>query len=154
MRTVLAVLVSCALVAAAAAEPIDAGRIRVLDGDTIRIDGAKPDHRLVGFNAPETRRAKSDAERELGGKATARLRAIVRAGRLDYSEVPCSCRPGTAGTPRCNFGRKCGVLKANGEDVGAVLIREGLAVAFTCGLNGCPKMPAPWRSAAPVNLRD
>ena len=132
----------------AAAEPIDAGRIRVIDGDTIRIDGARPDHRLVGFNTPETRRAKSEAERELGGKATARLRAIVRAGRLEYSEVPCSCRPGTAGTPRCNFGRKCGVLKANGDDVGAVLIREGLAVAFVCGTNGCPKMPAPWRSTA------
>lgn len=145
-----ALILAVALAASgAAAEPIDAGRIRVIDGDTIRIDGARPDHRLVGFNTPETRRAKSEIERELGGKATSRLRAIVRAGRLDYAEVPCSCRPGTAGTPRCNFGRKCGVLKAAGEDVGDVLIREGLAVAFVCGPAGCPKLPAPWRSAAP-----
>ena len=42
------------MAAAAAAEPIDAGRIRVLDGDTIRIDGARPDHRLVGFAAFST----------------------------------------------------------------------------------------------------
>ena len=145
MRTVLAVFVSCALVAAAAAEPIDAGRIRVLDGDTIRIDGARPDYRLVGFNTPETRRAKSPEERDLGGKATARLRSIVRAGELDFVEEQCSCKPGTAGTPRCNFGRKCGVLTAAGENVGSILIREGLAVAFTCGPRGCPKMPAPWR---------
>lgn len=61
------------------AKPIDLGRIRVIDGDTIRIDKAEPDHRLIGFNAPETRRAKSEAERQLGDLATARLRQIVRA---------------------------------------------------------------------------
>ncbi|MCD0416050.1 hypothetical protein LOC51_02380 [Rubrivivax sp. JA1024] len=86
-RAILA-LIAAVFVGAAAAEPIDASRIRVIDGDTIRIDGIKPDHRLVGFNAPETRRAKSEKERELGGRATARLREIVRSGKLDYATVP------------------------------------------------------------------
>ncbi len=37
--------------------PIDANDVRVIDGDTIRVHHQKPDVRLVGFNAPETRRA-------------------------------------------------------------------------------------------------
>ena len=50
------------------AEPITGDRIRVIDGDTIKVDGASPNIRLVGFNAPETRRAKCDAERELAAR--------------------------------------------------------------------------------------
>src|SRR5215510_10178802 len=52
--------------------------VRVIDGDTIRIGHQKPDVRLVGFNAPETRRAQCEAERRLGDRATARLRDLVR----------------------------------------------------------------------------
>lgn len=145
MIRMISILIVAGVVSAAAAEPIDPSRIRVIDGDTIRIDGHKPDHRLVGFNAPETRRAKNPTERELGGKATARLRALVRAGGLDYTMVRCACRVGTEGTFGCNFGRYCGVLKSRGEDVGAILIREGLAVPFVCGETSCPKTPNPWR---------
>jgi endonuclease YncB( thermonuclease family) len=47
--------------------------------------------RLVGFNAPETRRAACEAERELGARATRRLRDLVRAGDLDFVYVTCSC---------------------------------------------------------------
>ncbi|PPQ42237.1 nuclease [Rhodopseudomonas palustris] len=124
-----------------AADPIAPDRIEVIDGDTIRIDGRSPSHRLVGFNAPETFRAANPAEHELGLKAAERLRALVRAGNLDYTEVPCSCRPGTEGTPACNHGRRCGTLRAAGEDVGEILIREGLAVPFICGRTGCPPTP-------------
>ena len=46
--------------------PDNIRRVRVIDGDTIRILQQKPDVRLVGFNAPETRRAICEAERELG----------------------------------------------------------------------------------------
>jgi endonuclease YncB( thermonuclease family) len=59
------------------AEPIDSADIRVIDGDTIRVHHKQPNVRLVGFNAPETRRAACEAERELGAKATRRLRDIV-----------------------------------------------------------------------------
>lgn len=126
------------------AEPIDASRIRVIDGDTIRVDQKQPDVRLVGFNAPETRRAKCAAERELGGRATARLRDLVRSSALDFQFVACSCPPGTEGTQACNHGRKCGTLKADGRDVGAILIAEGLAVPFVCGATSCPATPRPW----------
>jgi endonuclease YncB( thermonuclease family) len=128
----------------AAAEPIDSVDIRVIDGDTIRVYHEQPNVRLVGFNAPETRRAACDAERELGAKATRRLRDLVRAGDLDFVYVACSCPAGTEGTRLCNHGRDCGTLKSRGRDVGAILMEEGLAVPFVCGATRCPKTPRPW----------
>ncbi len=128
----------------AVATPINSGDIRVIDGDTIRIHQKQPNVRLVGFNAPETRKAACDAERELGGKATRRVRDLVRDGNLDFEFVACSCPLGTEGTPSCNYGRRCGMLKANGRDVGEILISEGLAVPFQCGATRCPKTPRPW----------
>lgn len=97
----------------ARAEPIWGQRIRVIDGDTIKVDSQKP-VRLVGFNAPETRRAQCDAEREAGGKATRRVRELVRADSLDLSYVACNCPPGTQGTQACNYGRSCATLTAGG----------------------------------------
>jgi endonuclease YncB( thermonuclease family) len=117
--------------------------IQVVDGDTIRTNGLR--YRLVGFDAPETIDAKCPKERVLGERATARLKAIVTVSRhsLQLTEVRCSCPPGTEGTQSCNFGRRCGLLKANGEDVGQILIREGLARPYVCGSYGCPKRQ-PW----------
>ena len=139
---VLAVAFTWAKIARAA--PIDAADIRVIDGDTIRVYHKQPNVRLVGFNAPETRRAACDAERALGDKATRRVRELVRGGSLDFEFVACSCRPGTEGTPACNYGRGCGTLKAAGRDVGEILIAEGLAVSFECGATRCPPTPKPW----------
>ena len=126
-----------------AAAPIDSADVRVIDGDTIRVHHAKPDVRLVGFNAPESRRAACEAEGELGAKATRRLRELVRANDLDFEFVPCACQSGTEGTQACNYGRRCGTLKANGRHVGAILIEEGLAVPFICGKSRCPRTPRP-----------
>jgi endonuclease YncB( thermonuclease family) len=122
----------------AIAEPIDPSDIRVMDGDTIRVYHQQPNVRLVGFNAPETRRAECDAEADLGARATRRLRDLVRAGNLEFQYVKCSCPPGTEGTFACNYGRDCGTLRSNGRDVGTILIEEGLAVPFVCGATHCP----------------
>jgi endonuclease YncB( thermonuclease family) len=136
---------ACLLIGAgAAADPIQSDRIQVVDGDTIHITGTTPDVRLVGFNAPETTRARCPEERALGETADRRLREIVRGGNLDFSFVACSCRSGTADTPSCNYGRKCGTLKVRGRDVGDILIAEGLAVPFVCGRYRCPATPRPW----------
>jgi endonuclease YncB( thermonuclease family) len=70
-----------------------ADEVRAIDGDTIRIGRQKPDVRLVGFNAPETRRAICEAERELGDKATRRLRDLVQTSKLDFEFVACACQP-------------------------------------------------------------
>jgi endonuclease YncB( thermonuclease family) len=126
------------------AEPIDPGDIRVIDGDTIRVYDEQPSVRLVGFNAPEARRAACDAERQLGAKATRRLCDLVGAGDLDFVYVTCSCPHGTQETLTCNYGRDCGTLKSRGRDVGAILMEEGLAVQFVCGVTRCPRTPRPW----------
>jgi endonuclease YncB( thermonuclease family) len=126
------------------AAPIDSDDIRVIDGDTIRVYHKQPNVRLVRYNAPETRNAKCEAERNLGASATRRLRELVREGDLDFEFVQCSCRPGTKGTMSCNWGRRCGTLKAKGRDVGDILIAEKLSVPFICGKTSCPKTPSPW----------
>jgi endonuclease YncB( thermonuclease family) len=119
--------------------------VRVIDGDTISLDDGRPNVRLVGFNAPETDdRARCEAERQKGEAAKRRLRELVSSGRSDFSQIACSCAPGTEGTNVCNFGRRCGTLRVNGLDVGTTLIREGLAVPFVCGATSCPKLPRPW----------
>jgi endonuclease YncB( thermonuclease family) len=115
--------------------------VQVVDGDTIRAGGLT--YRLVGFDTPETRDAKCPQERALGERAASRLRAIVGGSSLDLTEVRCSCLPGTHGTRFCNHGRRCGVLKANREDVGQLLIRERLARPFVCGKYQCPTRQ-PW----------
>jgi hypothetical protein len=85
MFAIVAFFLSTAIAAAA---PIDSADIHVIDGDTIRVYHQKPDVRLVGFNAPETRRAACEAEAELGAKATRRLRELVRSSNLDFEFVP------------------------------------------------------------------
>ena len=123
-----AILITLAIALPAIAEPINPEDIRVIDGDTIRVYHQQPNVRLVGFNAPETRRAECEAEAELGARATRRLRDLIRAGHLEFQYVQCSCSSGTERTFACNHGRDCGTLKSNGRDVGAILIEEGLAV--------------------------
>ena len=137
---VLAGVTLCAMLAftvAALGTPIEAGTVRVVDGDTIEARGSV--WRLVGFDAPETgRRAQCSIEGERGVAARARLVAIIAGGGLDLEPVACSCRPGTEGTPACNHGRLCGTLRARGRDVGATLISEGLARPYVCGPRSCP----------------
>jgi endonuclease YncB( thermonuclease family) len=81
------------------AEPINPADVHVIDGDTIRVHHNKPDVRPIGFNAPERAVLYAKRERELGTKATRRLRDLVRGGNLDFEFVPCACSPGTEETP-------------------------------------------------------
>jgi|ERR1700730_5539905 endonuclease YncB( thermonuclease family) len=140
--TLAVALVSVAHIAWASS--INPDDVRVIDGDTIRVFHKSPNVRLVGFNAPETRRAQCEAERELGARATRRVRDLVRDGNLDFEFVACACSFGTEGMPSCNYGRRCGTLKANGRDVGEILVAERLAVPFVCGPTRCPPTPKPW----------
>ena len=79
--TVLLLLVLS--VGAVSPAPITSDEVRVIDGDTIRLNYQRPDVHLVGLNAPETRRAICEAERELGDKATRRLRDLVQSSKLE-----------------------------------------------------------------------
>lgn len=121
--------------------PVDESQIVVIDGDTIDLQDGGPSVRLVGFDTPETHRARCDKERAEGEKATDRLSALLRSAALEIQFVACACAPGTEGTQACNFGRRCAALKADGTDVGATLISEGLAAPYVCDGTKCPKRP-------------
>jgi endonuclease YncB( thermonuclease family) len=92
MNTPQLLSIACllALSSASMAASIDPNDIRVIDGDTIRVYHQQPNVRLVGFNAPETRKAQCEPERELGARATRRLRDLIRDGNLDFEFVACS----------------------------------------------------------------
>jgi len=115
-----------------------AADLRVIDGDTISFRGIS--YRLVGFDTPETNSgSRCESERALGVRATARLQSLMSSGEITLLEVRCSCAPRTEGTRFCNYGRLCGILQRNGENVGDILIREGLAHPFHCGEFRCPQ---------------
>lgn len=135
-------LVFIILLAQARAEPIAPAAIRVIDGDTIAVGPAH--YRLVGFDTPEAgERARCPAERMLSALATSRLQQIVDGGGLDLEVVDCGCRPGTAGTLRCNHGRLCGRLTANGQDAGETLLAEGYAQPYAYDPDA-PRPPVSW----------
>jgi endonuclease YncB( thermonuclease family) len=116
----------------------------VTDGDTIHVEGESNGTRLVGYNAPEVFSPRCTFEKELGDRATDRLKELVAAGPVELTRVSCACEPGTEGTDRCNYGRSCAVLYTDGRNVSNILVGEGLAVPFVCSETKCPQTPRPW----------
>ena len=131
-----------------APQALSAGQIQVIDADTIRVSGRTGDVRLNGISTPQTQRAQCDAERERGYAAMRRLRSIVESASLELQQVACACPPNTEGSEACNAGRRCGILRANGWDVGERFIAEGLAVRMTCTATGCSPPARPWCEAS------
>jgi len=117
-----AALLACLPGAAGAAEPF----LRVLDGDTyeILIEGFPTRVRLANADTPETgRRARCGAELDLGTRATDWVReqvqwrevAVFPTGRLD------------------KYRRTLALLTIDGEDLGELLVRNGLGRAYAGG---------------------
>ena len=88
----------------------------VSDGDTIKQGGTT--YRLWGIDAPELEQACPDGW-SAGRIAATRLQALIQ-GRA----VACQARD------KDRYGRTVAVCRASGEDLGAILVREGLAWAF------------------------
>jgi endonuclease YncB( thermonuclease family) len=130
-----------------APEQLSAADVQVIDSNTIRLAGRQVDVRLMGFQPPETVHAKCDDERERGYTVMRRLRSIIERTELQLQSVPCGCAPQTEGTEACNLGKRCGILRANGWDVGERLIAEGLALRVSCSGGNCKAHPAPWCDA-------
>jgi micrococcal nuclease len=100
--------------AGGAREELDGAAVRVVDGDTIAIGRERI--RLMGFDAPETHRPRCARERRLGQRARARLAGLLRGGEI-----------GLQRRGRDRYGRTLAVLAADGRDVAAIMIAEGLA---------------------------
>ena len=108
----------------------------VYDGDTVALDcGAEAEMtaRLVGFDTPETKSPGCAEELAHGALATDRLRALIGQGAVRYEL-----------RGRDKYDRLLIALQVAGEDVGARLIREGLAVAYDGGgrIDWCARLGA------------
>jgi endonuclease YncB( thermonuclease family) len=142
-KALVAAIIIAVSGAIAAADSVKPSNIHVIDGDTITALGKRI--RLAGFDAPELGdHAHCGLERMLAARATSRLRQMIQLSNdIDLQIVDCSCRPKTAGTVACNYGRACGYLTVGGQDVGDILTSERLAHSYVCGRYSCPKR-VPW----------
>ena len=96
------------------------GPARVVDGDTLEIAGQRI--RLHGIDAPESRQwcRIGMAEVECGKKATKALRRLIAGNPVVCQERDVD-----------RYGRVVAVcLNAEGQDVGAELVRQGWALAY------------------------
>ncbi|MGE3142369.1 MAG: thermonuclease family protein [Hyphomonadaceae bacterium] len=91
------------------------GYARIIDGDTVEIDGHRI--RFPGIDAPERRQACGGAP--VGQMATAALERITAGKRL-------VCAPRGAD----DYGRTLADCRADGESVSARLVREGWAMDY------------------------
>lgn len=91
----------------------------VVDGDTIKAPYGVT-YRLLGFDTPETRFAKCDAELQLGLAAKKRLEELMGTSEVKVLES----------SKRDRYGRTLAHVTVNGRDVGEILIGEGLARAY------------------------
>ena len=80
--------------------------------------------RLVGFGTPETFYADCANEKARGDAATARLRQLISAAGTLQLFIQ---------DERDRYGRGLGSLLVDGQDVGDVLISEGLARRYSGG---------------------
>jgi endonuclease YncB( thermonuclease family) len=114
--------------------------IEIIDGDTVRSGGNL--YRLIGFDTPESgTNARCERERALADRATKRLRQLLASGEPNLQRLSCACPWGTEGTQECNYSRRCGRLTVDGNDVGVILIREGLARPRHCLQHSCQPRP-------------
>ncbi|QEP30428.1 thermonuclease family protein [Pukyongiella litopenaei] len=126
-------LLPCALVAASLALDrcggeegerlvLPSGEIRVVDGDTVA--HGTTSYRLTGFDTPETHRARCAAETALGDRAARRLAQLI--GEAGALELTVRARPD-------RYGRRLARAVAGNQEIGALLIAEGLARPYAGG---------------------
>lgn len=108
------IALSVFLVLALLATPATAQTIT--DGDTLKQGGAT--YRLHGIDAPEQRQICPDGW-PAGRLATTRLQALTA-----RRQVVCQDKA------RDRYRRIVAVCRVGGEDIGAIMVREGLAWAF------------------------
>jgi len=101
---------------------LPASEIYAVDGDTI--DHGDDRYRLVGFDTPEIYRAQCAAEKALGLKAKERLTEIIQiAGHVELAVQGKLDR----------YDRFLAVARAGDQEIGAILISEGLARPYGGG---------------------
>ena len=124
MKTALIVAVSVLFAVPAHAENIT-GPARVIDGDTIEVQGERI--RLQGIDAPESRQTclKSGIRYMTGQRWKCGLAAsMALKDRIAGRDVSCKIEG------RGKYGRAIGVCSLDGEDLNAFMVENGWAMAY------------------------
>lgn len=101
-----------------------AGAIRtdcVVDGDTFWTDGYKI--RIADIDTPEISEPKCSSEAALGAKATTRLIQLLNQGPFILKAWP--------DRNEDQYGRQLRIVMRDGQSLGTMLVKEGLARAWT-----------------------
>lgn len=101
--------------------------VRVIDGDTLHDNRRQHDYRLAGIDAPETRFAQCEAERERGEAAAQFVRETLD-NATDIIATPSHDPRGRRRWPVDGFGRRIGNISIDGKDLGEMLVGAGFAV--------------------------
>jgi hypothetical protein len=88
----------------------------VVDGDTIWLQGQKI--RIADIDTPETHDPRCASEKQLGDRATQRLRQLLNHGAVTLQPID---------RDQDRYGRKLRIVLVNGTSVGDTLVGEGLA---------------------------
>lgn len=105
-----------------AVDRVSPSQLTIVDGDTVRLSGQSI--RLVGFDTPETYRARCNNERTLGNAATKRLRDLLaRASTIELVYLRRKDR----------YGRNLARLMLDGRDVADIMVEEGFARRYSGG---------------------
>ncbi|MEX3008380.1 thermonuclease family protein [Hoeflea sp. TYP-13] len=94
--------------------------VRVIDGDTVEIDGERI--RIANIDTPELRGAKCEAEYRLAKIAARRVEELLELHRIRI-------RRGDPkdGRLKDRYGRTLAIIYVDGVDLGEILIEEDLA---------------------------
>ncbi|WP_395678736.1 thermonuclease family protein [Inquilinus sp.] len=121
------ILSACIVVALAvpswdwAAMPAGLRHARVLDGDTVEIRGVRM--RLLDIDTPEIFHPRCPRENAVGAAAKVRLSELLAAGPIAVADSG----------QLDDYGRSLVRIQVAEQDVGQVLLREGLAVIWRPG---------------------
>ena len=113
----LGALLGLAWTMQAQAETVDGRRFVIIDGDTVDYRGERI--RILNIDAPESFRSRCEAELKLALRTKERLAHLLRAGNVEIERQ---------GEDR--YRRTLARLSVKGIDVGATLVREGLALPW------------------------
>jgi endonuclease YncB( thermonuclease family) len=94
----------------------------VVDGDTIWLKGQKM--RIADIDTPETHDFQCPSEKELGDRATKRLRQLLNNGAVTLEPID---------RDEDGYGRKLRIVMVDGTSVGDTLVAEGLARWYGSG---------------------
>ena len=89
---------------------------RVSDGDTINIGNERV--RILGLDTPEVFNPNCTAEKDLGDKATNRLKSLLASGTVTIE------RDGVD-----QYDRTLAIIRVDGRDIAPIMIQEGYALS-------------------------